>query len=112
MRRMLIATLVCVLAAAASAQGPQKPGAEQKKFEAFVGTWSYTGESKASPYSPAGKVSGTDVYEMLPRGFFITHHWDEANPVGPTKGVETWGYDAEMKAYAYNYYTSLGEMGS
>ena len=42
----------------------------------------------------------------------ITHHWDEKNPLGNVKGGETWGYDAEKKAYAYNYYSSVGKMGS
>jgi uncharacterized protein DUF1579 len=96
----------------AQATAPQKPGAEQKKLEAFVGTWTYAGEAKDNPYGPAGKVTGTDVYEMLPGGFFLTHHWDEQNPLGSLKGVETWGYDPAKKAYALNYYTSFGEMGS
>jgi len=109
-----VGAVVCVGVAAVSAQTPavQKPGAEQKKLEAFVGTWTYEGESKANPFSPAGKVTGTDIYEMLPGGFFVTHHWDEKNPIGSVKGVETWGYDPSKKAYAYNYYTSVGEMGS
>ena len=96
------------------AQAPrvQKPGAEQKRLEAFVGTWTYAGEAKQNPYGPAGKISGTDAYEMLPGGFFLTHHWDERNPIGNLKGVETWGFDSEKKSYVYNYYTSFGEMGS
>jgi Protein of unknown function (DUF1579) len=111
-------TIVCVVScigagkAWAQAPSPQKPGAEQKKLEGFVGTWAYEGESKQSPFSPAGKVIGTDVFEMLPGGFFLTHHWDEKNPIGSVKGVEIWAYDAVKKSYTFNYYTSVGEMGS
>ena len=115
MRTVLIAILMggaAVSGVGAQAPSAQKPGAEQKKLETFVGTWTYVGEAKTNPYGPAGKINGTDVYEMLPGGFFLTHHWDETNPIGKLKGVETWGYDADKKGYAYSYYTSFGEMGS
>jgi hypothetical protein len=115
MHRLLMAILTfAVVGTGTSAQTPsaQKPGADQMKLEVFVGTWTYVGEAKQNPYGPAGKITGTDVYEMLPGGFFLTHHWDEKNPIGNVKGVETWGYDSEKKSYAYNYYTSVGEMGS
>ena len=110
----IVAVVSCIGAGSAWAQAPspQKPGAEQKKLETFVGTWAYAGASKQSPFSPVGKVIGTDVYEMLPGGFFLTHHWTEENPIGSVKGVETWGYDAAKKVYTINYYTSFGEMGS
>jgi len=115
MRGLLVTLVLCAFAGSvAHAQAPsaQKPGPQQKKLEAFVGTWTYAGEAKQNPYGPAGKITGTDVYEMLPGGFFLTHHWDEQNPIGSLKGIETWGYDSLKKSYAYNYYTSFGEMGS
>lgn len=110
----LVGFLCCVGVGVAVAQAPmlQKAGADQKRLEAFVGTWSYEGEAKQNPYGPAGKITGTDVYDMLPGGFFLTHHWDEKNPLGSLKGTETWGYDPAKKAYEYHYYTSFGEMGS
>src|SRR5262245_61241389 len=115
MKRIALVGLLCgVGVSSALAQPPavQKPGADQKKLEAFVGTWTYDGEAKQNPYGPAGKVTGTDVYEMLPGGFFLTHRWDEKNPLGALKGVETWGYDPAKKAYECHYYTRYGEMGS
>jgi uncharacterized protein DUF1579 len=115
MHRVAMVILACGIVgtgAGAQAQTSQKPGPDQKKLEVFVGTWSYSGEAKQNPYGPAGKITGTDVFEMLPGGFFLTHHWDEKNPIGNLKGVETWGFDSAKKAYAFNYYTSFGEMGS
>ena len=103
-------TAIGVTAYAATAAN--KPGPEQKKLEAFVGTWTYVGEAKDNPFGPAGKITGTDVYEMLPGGFFLQHRWEEKNPLGPVHGTEIWGYDPIKKAYTYNYFTSLGEMGS
>src|SRR5262245_60288603 len=102
---------VAAMLAQAPSQGP-KPGPENKKLEQFVGTWTYEGETKKSPFGPAGKITGTDVYEMLPGGFFLQHRWDEKNPLGSVKGLEIWGYDPLKKVYTYNNFTSLGEIGS
>jgi hypothetical protein len=71
-----------------------------------------TGEAKQSPFGPAGEVSGPDRYEMIAGGFFLQHYWEEKNPLGNVKGTEIWGYDPIKKAYTYNHFTSLGEMGS
>jgi hypothetical protein len=109
------AITLCLIAIVVLAQAPiqpPKPGPEHKKLEAFLGTWTYEGEAKESVVGPAGKISGTDVYEMLPGGFFLQHHWDEKNPLGNVKGTEIWGYDPIRKTYTYNFFSSLGEMGS
>jgi len=108
---ILCASITAVLFAQAPAQMP-KPGADHKKLEAFVGSWTYEGEAKKNPFGPAGKITGTDVYEMLPGGFFLQHRWDEKNPLGNVKGTEIWGYNPLKKTYTYNYFSSLGEMGS
>jgi hypothetical protein len=89
-----------------------KPGPNQQKFAAFVGTWTYEGDAKASVFGPAGKITGTDVFELLPGGFFVQHRWDEKNPLGNVKGTEIWGYDALKKQYMFTYFSSVGEMGS
>ena len=114
-RRIVCAAAFTCVATTASAQAAAKavkPGPEHKRLEQFVGTWSYEGDAKASPWSPAGKVTGTDVFEMLPGGFFLQHKWEEKNPIGTIKGVEIWAYDAEKKSYTYNFYSSAGESGS
>jgi hypothetical protein len=114
MNRAIIGALtLCLFAVtvAIAASGP-KAGPEHKKMEAFVGTWTYVGEAKASPYGPAGKITGTDVYEMLYGGLFLQHRWDEKNPLGDLKGTEIWGYDPSKKGYTYTYITTLGEMGA
>ena len=70
MNRTIIGALTLGLFAvtvAIAASGP-KAGPEHKKMEVFVGTWTYVGEAKASPYGPAGKITGTDVYERVGQG--------------------------------------------
>src|SRR5262245_46538576 len=103
MKRISVALCVPLLLIAvyALAQAPAvpKPGPEHKKFDAFVGTWSYEGEAKKTVFGPAGKVTGTDVFEMLPGGFYIQHHYDEKNPLANMKGTEIWAYDPIKRVY-------------
>ena len=90
-----------------------KPGAEITKFASLlVGTWTYEATAKANPYGPAGKVTGTDVFEAGPGGHSVYHKWDEKNPVAPTTGLEVIAWDAMKKALVDSYYSSLGEVGS
>ena len=89
-----------------------KSGPEHKKMEALVGTWTYEGDAKKSAFGPPGRVSGTDVFEMLPGGLYIQHHYDEKNPLGNMKGTEIWAYDPVKKVYTNSYFNSTGEFGS
>jgi hypothetical protein len=110
-----LGVLFVALSSVAPAQAPAampKPNAEMKKLDMLIGTWMYTGDAIKSVFGPAGKVTGSDVYEMLPGGFFMQHHWDEQNPLGNAKGVEIWGYDAVKKNFTFNYFNSFGDWGS
>jgi hypothetical protein len=109
-----VSSVIAVVVAGLSAQSTAlpKPGPEHKKLEAFLGPWTYEGEAKQSPFGPAGKVSGTDVYESGPGGFSLQHHWDEKNPIGGVKGMEMWAYDPSKKTYVCNGVSSAGEMWS
>ena len=115
MKRALLAVgmfvVVCVMVVQAQAPQVPKPGAEHKKMDVFLGTWTYEGEAKKSPFGPAGKVTGTEVFETL-GGLFLQDRWDEKNPLGAVKGIQMWGYDSAKKTYTYNYFSTLGEMGS
>jgi hypothetical protein len=107
---MLLAMVVPMMATAQTATA--KPGPEISKLASqLVGSWTYEGTSKANPYSPPGKVTGTDVYELGPGGFSVSHHWDEQDPLGHVTGVEIIGWDASRKLMVGSYFTSLGEIG-
>jgi hypothetical protein len=110
---IVVCVFVVLCSIVAQAQAPQvpKPGAEHKKLEVFLGTWTYEGEAKKSVFGPAGKVTGTETFESL-GGFFLQDRWDEKNPLGPLKGLQMWGYDPMKKTYTYNYFTTFGEIGS
>jgi hypothetical protein len=107
---MLLAAVAPMIASAQTTMA--KPAPEMTKLASLlVGSWRYDGTAKASPYSPAGKVSGTDDYELGPGGFSVAHHWDEQDPFGHVTGLEIIGFDASRKLMVGSYFSSLGEIG-
>ena len=104
--------LVAVAALSAqSAPAAPTPGPEHKRLEVFVGKWTGTGKSLASPYGPAGPISSTDTYAWLPGGFFMAHHWDVKQGATIIKGMEVMGYDAKTKTYTSTFFDNAGNTG-
>jgi hypothetical protein len=59
-------TFLIFLLAALSVQSQMpmpKPGAELKKLDYFVGTWTMDGDLKPGPMGPGGKMTGTERIE-------------------------------------------------
>ena len=76
-----------MLLAQAPPQMP-KPGPAQKRIGYFAGHWTSEGETKPSPFGPAGKFTMKDHNEWLPWGFFLVMHSEgktavESTPVTP-----------------------------
>ena len=63
------------------AQAP-KLSPEHQKIQAFLGTWQYDIDTKASPFGPAGKTTGTDRIEPGPGGFSVVYHPELTGPAG------------------------------
>ena len=97
-------------AAAAPAKAPEmpKPGPEHKRLAYWVGKWTGTGETKASPFGPGGKMSWSDTTEWMPGGFYLLTRSDAKGPMGNAKGMAFMGYDPEEKAYTYYAVSSMG----
>jgi hypothetical protein len=89
-------------------QQPVNPNPSLKHLELFVGKWNTQGEIKASPYSPAGKIIGTDTYEWLPGGFFLVHRVDVRTGDQKNESIEIIGYDAMRKTYPMHSFDSQG----
>jgi hypothetical protein len=110
MRRVLLATLpllVLAVSTPANAQTPQ-PGPDTKKLEAFVGTWKYEGDAKASPLGPAAKIAGTQTGRMVMSGFALEWKGEEKGPFGGVQWGEMDVYDASSKSYPYFGYQNDG----
>lgn len=106
------ALLLVTVAVARAQQAPPKPGPEQQRLAAFVGNWTFEGESKAGPMGPAGKMTGTDRITWLPGNFFVQRAFKGTSPAGPMEGVEILAYDTVKKAYTFTFFESSGAMGS
>src|SRR5262245_25804963 len=103
---ILLAMCVPVL----GAQAPT-PAPEQQRLQPFVGNWTMVGETKASPFGPAGKVTGTDRIESL-GGFFIQRTFQMKAPEGEVRGTHMMGYDPVKKTYVTSVYNSVGAYGT
>lgn len=93
----------------ASAPATRTP--EIARLEAFIGTWVFDGEAGASPYGPAGSVTGTDVYSWLPGGFFLEHAWDIRQAGTPIIGKEFISYDTRRGGYDSRFFENYGNTG-
>jgi hypothetical protein len=104
MRRTVASVALAVTSCVASLGSqapPQKPGPEHKKLDYFVGKWTSTGEMKASPVGPGGKMTTRDTCEWFQGGFAVVCHSEGTGPTGPIKGIGIMGYSPEEKKYTY-----------
>jgi hypothetical protein len=109
-------TLLCatlsILVGMVLAQEPPKmptPGSEQQRLKYFVGKWNYEFTMKASPYGPAGKLTGTDQNEMMSGGFFLVSRSSGKGTFGALKGLAIFGYDSDDSVYTYYSVNNWGE---
>jgi hypothetical protein len=89
-----------------------KPDPEFKKFDVFLGHWTYEGEYKAGPLGPSSKVTGEETGKRILGGLFIQFQLIEKGAMGETRGIEIVGYDPANKAFFSNEYYDAGTMAS
>jgi len=109
-KAILVSTLV-LFTASAWAQMAPTPGAEVKKLDYFVGTWTVEGTIAQGPWGAGGKFSSTDTTEWMTGRFFVEGHGDFKMPAelgGDGKAVSYMGYDTEENVYTYNEFNSQG----
>ncbi len=89
------------LTAQAQAPQPAKPGAEQKRLEHFVGTWTAEGTVEPGPMGPGGKVTSRETCEWFEGGFAVVCRAEGTGPMGPMKSLGIMSYSPEEKVYTY-----------
>jgi len=115
MKRMAFAAGMVVLVFAVSLRAQTaapKPDPEFKKFDVFLGHWTYDGENKAGPFGPANRVSGEETGKRILGGFFLQSQFIEKGAMGETRGIEIVGYDPANKTFFSNEYFDNGTMAS
>ena len=96
-----------VVAAAARAQEPPKPGPEHQKLDYFVGTWKITSEMKANPLGPAGRMMGTERCEWFAGRFHLVCESDATGPSGEIHSMAVMSYDTEQRSHVYYAISSV-----
>ncbi len=93
----------------AHAQQMTQPAPEIKKLDYFIGTWKTDADMKATPVSPAGKVTGTDRIEWMEGKFFVLVHTNFGGSMGSGVELAVMGYDPARRVYTFASYNSAGE---
>jgi hypothetical protein len=106
-----IALVPFLLLAAAFAQMPSKPGAEVKKLDYFVGTWTTEGTVAQGPWGTGGKFTSTITNEWMAGNFFLVGRSDFKMPPeigGEGTAISYKGYDPEENVYTFAEFNSQG----
>ena len=106
--------VLIVISVAFAGQSPTtpRPSQEQQKLAVFLGKWNMEGQTQASPYGPAGKVTSVETFAWLPGNFFMEHHWDWKQAGTNIIGMEIIGYDAAGKTYTSRLFDNFGNSGA
>lgn len=107
---MVLAAVVLMSALGVAQMEMPKPGPEHKKLDVFTGSWTLDGDLKASPMSPAGKVTETEKCAWMENGFYLVCNIQYTSKVmGNGAGLSVMGYSKDDKAYTYHEFNSWGE---
>jgi Protein of unknown function (DUF1579) len=110
LKAVLVLTLA-LFSTSAWAQMGEKPGAEVKKLDYFVGTWNVEATIGQGPWGAGGKFSSTNTTEWMAGNFFIEGHSDFKMPPelgGDGKATSFMGYDTDENVYTHNEFNSQG----
>jgi hypothetical protein len=87
---------------------PSAPGPELQRLDALVGRWRSHGHIIGDPAVP---ITGTDIYEWLPGGFFLVHHVDVVIGQQQVQALELIGeYDPTTDAFTARAYDNQGNV--
>jgi hypothetical protein len=117
---VVIALAFGILGATAVAQmQPPMAGPEHKRLAYFAGTWTFSGEAKASAMGPAGTVTFKEQCTLMDGGFALVCSSEGKSPMGPSKASSIMAYDAQKKAYTYTaaesnmpVFTAMGQVAN
>ena len=110
-RKAILVPALVLFAVSAWAQMAAKPGAEVKKLDYFVGTWTTEGTVGQGPWGAGGKFSGTDTTAWMDGNFFLVGHTDSKMPPevgGEGKETSVMGYDTDQNTYTADAFNSQG----
>jgi Protein of unknown function (DUF1579) len=84
------------------------PSPETQRLGALVGRWRTEGHLVGDPPVP---ITGTDIYQWLPGGFFLVHHVDVLLGQQRVQALELIGsYDPATDTFLARAYDNLGDV--
>jgi hypothetical protein len=84
------------------------PSSEIQRLGALVGRWRSEGHIVGEVPVP---ITGTDIYEWLPGGFFLVHHVDVVVGTQQVQALEVIGeYDPATDSFTGRAYDNLGNV--
>jgi hypothetical protein len=84
------------------------PSPTTRRLGALVGRWRSQGHIVGDPPVP---ITGTDIYEWLPGGFFLVHHVDVVVGEQKVQAIEIIGeYDPAMDSFTARAYDNQGNV--
>jgi hypothetical protein len=100
--------LVTVAIVGGQAQEAPKPGPEVQRLASMVGTWQDETELHQTPFSPAGKETGTSTCEWFTGNFQVVCRGESTGAAGKTAGMIVVGWHPGRKAYLAQVIESTG----
>ena len=110
-RRIALIPLLTLITVSAWAQMGTQPGAEVKKLDYFVGTWTTEGTIAQGPWGMGGKFTAMGTAEWMAGNFFLQSHSEAKMPPeigGDIKDLTIMGYDTQQNVYTYEAFGSQG----
>jgi hypothetical protein len=107
MKVLKTAFALCVIAATTSvarAEEPQMPTPtpEHEALEAWVGSWTGTGEIKPGILGPGGEMRWNEECTWFENSrFYVVCESEGSNPMGPVTSLGIIGYDPAKKVYTH-----------
>jgi hypothetical protein len=86
-----------------------KPSPEIQKLGYYAGSWEGHGETKASPFGPAGKLASEQTCKWFEGGFQVVCRGEEHGPTGTRAFLNLLSYDQTARSYAQYSISSRGE---
>jgi hypothetical protein len=113
LKELFVVVLMLVpVVPAAQAPAVARPGAEYKRLDQFVGSWTTVGTTQAGHAAGVGKLTSNETYEWMPGGYFLVHRWDSQVASATVNGFEVLGFDGRTKAYTSRFFDSMGTSGT
>jgi hypothetical protein len=84
------------------------PSSQLRKLDALVGKWKSEGETVTTDSETSIRISGTDIYEWLPGGFFMIHHVDVKIGDEQVNVIEMIGGNEEIAGFPMRAFDNHG----